>query len=99
MFDMPVLETSRLYIRPFTTDDLEATAGFWEYPETEREELLAWSQAENKLLARLYQPPYGDRAVVLKDTSRLIGAAGLAAGGRRAEKPSLSRRVESAITE
>ncbi len=29
-------------------------------------------------LARLHQPPYGDRAIVLKDTGRLIGACGLA---------------------
>ncbi len=77
MQNMPVLETARLYIRPFAADDLEASAGFWEYPETEREELLAWSQAENKLLARLHQPPYGDRAVELKDTGQLIGSAGL----------------------
>jgi RimJ/RimL family protein N-acetyltransferase len=27
-------------------------------------------------LDQLYQPPYGDRAVVLKETNRLIGAAG-----------------------
>ena len=27
-------------------------------------------------LARLYQPPYGDRAVALKETGRLIGACG-----------------------
>ena len=77
MLNMPILETSRLYIRPFKPDDLEATAGFWEYPKIYREELLAWSQAENKLLSRLHQPPYGDRAVVLKNTGRLIGSAGL----------------------
>jgi [ribosomal protein S5]-alanine N-acetyltransferase len=27
-------------------------------------------------LAKLYQPPYGDRAIVLKETSQLVGSVG-----------------------
>ena len=78
-----VLETSRLRIRSFTIDDLEAFARLmhlsFEGPsdaELYREQLSYYALAE-KVLGQLRQPPYGDRAMVLKDTGRLIGAVGL----------------------
>jgi hypothetical protein len=37
---------------------------------------LRWSVLNEAQLARLYQPPYGDRAVVLKSSQELIGACG-----------------------
>ena len=70
---MPVLETSRLTIRPFSVADLEATADILHYPEVERRDLLEWTVAEYKILARLHQPPLGDRAVELKATGELVG--------------------------
>jgi [ribosomal protein S5]-alanine N-acetyltransferase len=89
MLSMPVLETARLIIRPFEMADLqdayqlldvelaEAEFGSDKLPSlVEREEWLRWSVLNYEQLARLYQPPYGDRAVVLKATRRLIGAAG-----------------------
>jgi [ribosomal protein S5]-alanine N-acetyltransferase len=85
---MPTLETERLLVRPFTMDDLEAVhqildreLGFVsasEQPHTlaERQAWLAWTVANYTELGNLFQPPYGDRAVVHKADSRLIGVCG-----------------------
>lgn len=87
---MPVLETARLVIRPFTLADLPAvhrildveladvdlhTEG--ELGWAERAEWLRWSALNYRQLDYLNQPPYGDRAVALKETGELIGACGL----------------------
>ena len=86
---MPVLETERLVIRPFVMDDLEAVhqlyvAIDWVDSEATPEEQLEvrrhyvqWGVLNHEQLARLYQPPYGDRAVVRKETGQLIGVCGL----------------------
>jgi ribosomal-protein-alanine N-acetyltransferase len=76
------LETDRLLIRPFEKGDLEAIsaiqdAGFGQQPTEERKEWLDWSISNVTALERLYQPPYGDRAVVLKTDGILIGSVGL----------------------
>lgn len=89
MHRMPPLDTPRLIIRPFVMDDLpalhqlldveladadfgsDAAAGL-----QERAEWLQWTVLNYEQLARLHQPPYGDRAIVLKATGRLIGAGG-----------------------
>lgn len=82
---MPPLETPRLVIRPFVLDDLHAIHQILdielgpEYSQAsldERAEWLQWSVLNYEALAKLYQPPYGDRAVVLKSTGQLIGACG-----------------------
>jgi RimJ/RimL family protein N-acetyltransferase len=86
---MPPLETDRLLIRPFVLDDLEniyqildielSEAEFGnEGPQSRdgRRHWLEWAVRNYEELAKLYQPPYGDRAVVLKQGSRLIGAIG-----------------------
>jgi RimJ/RimL family protein N-acetyltransferase len=87
---MPTLETPRLLVRPFALGDLETahlvldvelgyTLG--EDPaqaRAKREAWLAWSVLNYAALADLHQPPYGDRAVVLRGSSEVIGAAGLA---------------------
>src|SRR5438067_2281083 len=86
---VPPLETERLLIRAFTMEDLDAihhildiellTADFGsEQARThqERERWLQWTEWSYEELAKLYQPPYGDRAVVLKPTQRVIGACG-----------------------
>ncbi len=81
---MPVLETERLLIRPFALDDLDAIHQILDldaHMETqsrdERAKWLQWSVMNYEELARLWQPPYGDRAVILKQTNHLIGSAGL----------------------
>lgn len=84
-----VLETPRLIIRPFAPDDLPAihrildlTLGDGskitnEAALNERRSWLEWSRLSAEWLPKMFQPPYGDRAVVLKHTSQVIGAVGL----------------------
>jgi len=89
MSPVPPIETERLLIRPFTMDDLDAihqildidlmTVDFGiEGAKTrhEREQWLQWTMLSYEELAKLNQPPYGDRAVVLKQTQQVIGACG-----------------------
>jgi RimJ/RimL family protein N-acetyltransferase len=86
---MPALETARLLIRPFTMADLDplhqlldvelseadfGTEGAQSLEE--RREWLQWTVLNYDQLAKLYQPPYGDRAIVLRQTGQLIGAIG-----------------------
>jgi RimJ/RimL family protein N-acetyltransferase len=87
--NMPILQTERLLIRPFTFDDLEIyqeinVANGWtdesmtaEANFQARRDWLEWSVRNYEQLAQLHQPPYGDRAVVLKENDRLIGGCGL----------------------
>jgi [ribosomal protein S5]-alanine N-acetyltransferase len=86
---VPPLATERLLIRPFTMEDLDAihqildidlmTADFGTEGARTRDECqhwLQWTILSYEELAKLYQPPYGDRAVVLKQTQQVIGACG-----------------------
>ena len=88
MLEMPVLETARLLIRPFVMEDLDVhrlldielrDAGIGtDETETlaERAQWLQWAVLNYAQLAKLHQPPYGDRAVILKSTGQLIGSCG-----------------------
>src|SRR3990172_4150391 len=89
MSKMPLLETARLLIRPFVMEDLQAIHHLLDVELreadlradkmealTERAQWLQWAVLNYEQLAKLRQPPYGDRAVVLKATERLIGACG-----------------------
>jgi len=87
--NVPALETERLVIRPFVMEDLpdihrlldielcQADFGS-EKMETlaERAEWLQWAVLNVGQLAKLNQPPYGDRAIVLKNSGLLIGSCG-----------------------
>jgi ribosomal-protein-alanine N-acetyltransferase len=86
---MPTLETDRLLIRPFAIDDLDAVYQLFDVELREAElgsegakgperrvQWLQWAVLNEQELASLFQPPYGDRAVCLKQTSQLIGACG-----------------------
>jgi [ribosomal protein S5]-alanine N-acetyltransferase len=85
---LPILETPRLTLRPFTTDD--AVAG-WRIADlcfgdgtraADPDAIAAFRQTIERInhsqlrLAELYQPPYGDRAVVLKTSGQVIGQVG-----------------------
>ncbi len=75
---VPPLKTERLIIRPFKMDDLEdvhqmldvdlAGVDFGSEGEKalhERQQWLQWTVMSYEELAKLYQPPYGERAVTL----------------------------------
>jgi RimJ/RimL family protein N-acetyltransferase len=78
---MPPLVTERLLIRPFAESDLHAIhAALLDYhPLTveERRAWLRWSADNAFQLAALFQPPYGDRAIVRRDDDAVIGSCGL----------------------
>jgi ribosomal-protein-alanine N-acetyltransferase len=87
---MPPLETERLLIREFAAGDLDAVhqlldvdlaeADLGTEGATTREERrrwLEWSALNHEQLALLRQPPYGDRAIVLRSAGELVGACGL----------------------
>jgi ribosomal-protein-alanine N-acetyltransferase len=90
--DVPVLTTARLVVRPFALGDLEAVVQLIDvelYPErpgasatdeqrAARERWLRWTVLSYEQLARMYQPPYGDRAVCLRDGGEIVGAVGYA---------------------
>ncbi len=60
--------------------DIELADVNWGHDETkamdERKQWLQWTVMNYEQLARLYQPPYGERSIVLKSSGRLIGAVG-----------------------
>ncbi len=85
---VPPLDTTRLLIRPLTMDDLDAiyelldvdlakekTSG-QQASRDQRKRWLQWTSLSYDELAHLKQPPYGDRAIVLKKSAELIGACG-----------------------
>src|ERR671937_3220931 len=83
------LETDRLVIRPFVMDDLDAihrilaialaeaeTGTEGAKTREERASWLQWTVLAYEELARLHQPPYGDRALALRGTREVVGACG-----------------------
>lgn len=89
MSEMPVLETARLLIRPFAMEDLPDVFRLFDVELgdadlrtdkmeslAERSQWLQWTVLNYVQLAKLRQPPYGDRAVVLKATGQLVGSCG-----------------------
>jgi RimJ/RimL family protein N-acetyltransferase len=85
---MPVLETARLTIRPLAHDDLAdchalfKAIGWFDatMPEAEiferRRSWLWWSVDNTRELARLHQPPLGERAVIDRASGRFVGLVG-----------------------
>lgn len=109
---MPVLETERLLIRPFIMEDLQDAHRLFDielnnaslYTErydslADRAEWLQWAVLNDRQLAKLNQPPYGDRAVILRSSGKLIGACGyvpcLNAFG---QMPNLSAHTRQGVT-
>lgn len=87
--EMPILETVRLRIRPFVMEDLKDVYRLLDVElaeadlrtdkmktMVERAEWLQWAVLNTRQLEKLRQPPYGDRAVILKSTGKLIGSVG-----------------------
>lgn len=86
---MQDFQTDRLLIRPLRLDDLDAIYRLldldlgWTVVDdpaadalAERRAWLEWAVLNEAVLRKLHQPPYGERAVVLKSSGELVGAAG-----------------------
>ena len=111
MMPVPTLETERLLIKPFTMDDLEEIHQLLDRDlisaefgtegakaRKEREQWLQWTILSYEELARLNQPPYGDRAIALKQTQQLIGACGFVPClGPFGQLPSLRSESQDAV--
>jgi len=86
---LPTLKTDRLKIRPLTANDLSVCHQLYldtrwaEKGLTDEQNLqirrgwLDWTIRNYAELDRLNQPPYGDRAVELRENGQLIGLVGL----------------------
>jgi [ribosomal protein S5]-alanine N-acetyltransferase len=102
---MPVLNTERLTIRPLEASDLEAIntvldEAFGGSTSLEkRKQWLDWTILGYQVQAQLNQPPYGERAIVLKETHELIGALGLVQSYEPFEKlPFFASRLKTPTT-
>ena len=83
---MRTLETDRLIIRAFTLQDgdtyarlLDAAFGPDSYgPPEDKRVVFEYQVAADAGLALLHQPPYGDRAIVLRSGGEIVGSVGFA---------------------
>lgn len=86
---MKMLETPRLVIRPFTINDLQSIHQILDHELqdsdfgnegsqtlVDRERWLQWTLLNYEQLSKLNQPPYGERAIIQKDSNKLIGICG-----------------------
>ena len=86
---MPALETERLIVRALTLADLDDVHRLLDVQLSdaefgsagaralaERERWLRWTILNYEELAKLSQPPYGERAIVLRRTGQLVGLCG-----------------------
>jgi [ribosomal protein S5]-alanine N-acetyltransferase len=71
---MPALTTRRLTVRPLTVADAAAVAAVNGEPEAG---WLEWTAAGYHQLAQLHQPPYGERAIALRESGELVGMVGV----------------------
>lgn len=86
--ELALFETPRLVVRSFAVEDGPVIHGILDRafgdgsraadPAAlgERAEWVRWSALSHRWFPLLHQPPFGDRAIVLKDSGELIGAAG-----------------------
>jgi RimJ/RimL family protein N-acetyltransferase len=83
---MRSLDTARLLIRAFTRADAETYSrlldeafGAGSYGSSdEKRVMFEYQVAADPGLALLHQPPYGDRAIVLRDSGAVVGSVGFA---------------------
>src|SRR5215210_6621922 len=83
---MRSLETARLVVRAFTHEDgdvyarlIEAAFGPGGRSVEELRTIFDFHVAADPGLALLHQPPYGDRAIALRDGGEVVGSVGYAA--------------------
>jgi RimJ/RimL family protein N-acetyltransferase len=76
------LETDRLLIRAFRADDLDGFAELMDdafgtgASRAAFREQVAYYALSDVVQARLKQPPYGDRAIVLREGGAIVGSVG-----------------------
>ena len=81
------VETKRLIVRPFSEGDAEARFALMreafdlDWPHDQLMRWHQWTLLSYESFAALWQPPYGDYAVALKETGELIGSVGIAPAG------------------
>src|SRR5687768_1343254 len=84
---IPTIETEHLLIRDFTLEDAAIRQqvmeeGFGEPVSAEDNALwMQWTMLGYGEFAKIYQPPYGERALCLKTTGEVIGAVGFVPAG------------------
>jgi [ribosomal protein S5]-alanine N-acetyltransferase len=71
---LPVLETERLRVRPLSAGDADAVRTVSGEP---RPGWLEWTAATYGQLEALHQPPYGERAICLREGGELVGMVGV----------------------
>jgi [ribosomal protein S5]-alanine N-acetyltransferase len=86
MLSVPPLTTERLVVRPLQMSDLGDVYGLLDATDGElftdrdkwqaRSDWLQWTILGYKQFANLNQPPFGERAITLRDSGHLIGLAG-----------------------
>ncbi|MEY3990080.1 MAG: hypothetical protein RI985_1161 [Chloroflexota bacterium] len=74
---MQVLSDTHISIRAFVASDTTAVMRIMDMSEDKAQAWLAWNIANERQLAQLNQPPYGERAIVHNDTGSVVGAIGL----------------------
>jgi ribosomal-protein-alanine N-acetyltransferase len=83
---MRALETARLRIRAFAPADAETYSRLLDEAfgvdahgsVDEKRVVFAYQVTADAGLALLHQPPYGDRAIVLRETGEIVGSVGFA---------------------
>lgn len=77
MRTLPRLDGTYIHIRAFDSNDVSAVMQVFTFDTTEAHAWLAWNIANERQLAQLAQPPYGERAIVRNDSGIVVGAIGL----------------------
>ena len=91
-----MLETERLRVRPLSAGDAEAVRAVSGEPHPG---WLEWTAATYGQLEALRQPPYGERAICLREGGELVGMVGVVPSmGPFAPATGLRRRDRAAPT-
>jgi RimJ/RimL family protein N-acetyltransferase len=77
MRTLPKLVSTHIHVRAFDNNDLSVVTQLFSFTYEQAQSWLAWNIANERQLATLNQPPYGERAIVHTATNTVVGAIGL----------------------